>query len=154
MSTRAIYTFIEESDAFEANKIAIYKHHDGYPIGAFGTLGAIQWLLNGRALAKVLHKAGAITERDAMVAGFLATNTAHMRLIGPDNLDYGIEYDYEIIKFGKAYGEFKIYEHRWKKSIDGDEFTDRFIIYRGTLDGAIEENIERWKEDYSRVVNE
>ena len=149
MSTRAIYTFIEESDAFEANKIAIYKHHDGYPVGAFGRLGAVQWLLNGRALAKVLHKAGAITERDAMVAGFLATNTAHMRLIGPDNLDYGIEYDYEIIKFGKAYGEFKIYEHRWK-----EDRTDRFIIYRGTLDGAIEENIERWKEDYSRVVNE
>ena len=72
-----------------------------------------------------------------------------MRLIGPDNLDYGIEYDYEIIKFGKAYGEFKIYEHRWK-----EDRTDRFIIYRGTLDGAIEENIERWKEDYSRVVNE
>ena len=149
MSTRAIYTFIEESDAFEANKIAIYKHHDGYPIGASTKLGGIQWVKNARSLAKVLHKAGAITERDAMVAGFLATNTAHMRLIGPDNLDYGIEYDYEIIKFGKAYGEFKIYEHRWKK-----DRTDRFIIYRGTLDGAIEENIERWKEDYSRVVNE
>ena len=149
MSTRAIYTFIEESDAFEANKIAIYKHHDGYPIGASTKLGGIQWVKNARSLAKVLHKAGAITERDAMVAGFLATNTAHMRLIGPDNLDYGIEYDYEIIKFGKAYGEFKIYEHRWK-----EDRTDRFIIYRGTLDGAIEENIERWKEDYSRVVNE
>ena len=149
MSTRAIYTFIEESDAFEANKIAIYKHHDGYPIGASTKLGGIQWVKNARSLAKVLHKAGAITERDAMVAGFLATNTAHMRLIGPDNLDYGIEYDYEIKKFGKAYGEFKIYEHRWK-----EDRTDRVIIYRGTLDGAIEENIERWKEDYSRVVNE
>ena len=148
MSTRAIYTFIEESDALEANKIAIYKHHDGYPVGAFGRLGGIQWLLNGRALAKVLHKAGALTERDAMVAGFLATNTAHMRLIEPNNLDYGIEYDYEITKFGKAYGEFKIYEHRWKE----DEGTDRFIIYRGTLDGAIEENIERWKEGYSRAM--
>ena len=150
MSTRAIYTFIEESDEFEANKIAIYKHHDGYPVGSFGRLGGIQWLLNGRALAKVLHKAGALTERDAMVAGFLATNTAHMRLIEPNNLDYGIEYDYEITKFGKAYGEFKIYEHRWKE----DEGTDRFIIYRGTLGGNMEESIERWKEDYSRVVNE
>ena len=151
MSTRAIYTFIdiEKSDALEANKIAIYKHHDGYPIGSSSKLGAIQWLMNARVMAKVLHKAGAITERDAMVAGFLAMNTAHMRLIEPDNLDYGIEYDYEITKFGKAYGEFKIYEHRWKE--DG---TDRFIIYRGTLGGNMEEGIERWKEDYSRVVNE
>ena len=150
MSTRAIYTFIEESDEFEANKIAIYKHHDGYPIGSSSKLGAIQWLMNARVMAKVLHKAGAITERDAMVAGFLAMNTAHMRLVESDNLDWGIEYDYEITKFGNAYGEFKVYEHRWKE----DEGTTRFIIYRGTLDGAIEENIERWKEDYSRAVNE
>ena len=150
MSTRAIYTFVDPAaDDFGNNKVAIYKHHDGYPISALGTLGGIQWLKNARTMARVIHKAGAITKRDAMVAGFLTMNTAHMRLIEPNNLDYGIDYDYEITNFGKDSGAFKIYEHRWKE--DG---IDRFIIYRGTLDGAVEENIARWTEDYSRVVNE
>lgn len=58
MSTRAVYTFKDESDTFH-----VYKHHDGYPSGA------IQWIVNALEFAWPLPRFEACEFSAAFIAG-------------------------------------------------------------------------------------
>lgn len=94
MSTRAVYIFKDETD-----KIAVYKHHDGYPSGALDAIN------NALALAWPLPR----FEADEFAAAFVAANKPQpnypnmrgggIRLMTGSNYQHmpsDIEYLYEV----------------------------------------------------------
>ena len=106
MSTRAVYTFIDEDDHHH-----VYKHHDGYPSGA------IEFIL------KALDKSWPLPrfEADEFAASFIAANkdsAGGMRLTTGPSAHGDLSYRYETtVKEDKLYtrifendGSFKLIE--------------------------------------------
>ena len=106
MSTRAVYTFIDED-----NHHHVYKHHDGYPSGA------IEFIL------KALDKSWPLPrfEADEFAASFIAANKGSaggVRLTTGPSAHGDLSYRYEItVKEDKLYtrifendGSFKLIE--------------------------------------------
>jgi len=106
MSTRAVYTFIDEDDHHH-----VYKHHDGYPSGA------IEFIL------KALDKSWPLPrfEADEFAASFIAANkdaAGGIRLTTGPSAHGDLSYRYEtMVKEDKLYtrifendGSFKLIE--------------------------------------------
>ena len=95
MSTRAVYTFTDESgDCFH-----VYKHHDGYPSGA------AEWIENAKSIAWALPR----FEADEFAASFVAANKPDeggVRLMPTgkiaDVAPMDIAYWYDVKPKGKA----------------------------------------------------
>ena len=106
MSTRAVYTFIDDNDHHH-----VYKHHDGYPSGA------IEFIL------KALDKSWPLPrfEADEFAASFIAANkdaAGGIRLTTGPSAHGDLSYRYETtVKEDKLYtrifqndGSFKLIE--------------------------------------------
>jgi len=122
MSTRAVYTFIQDGEAHH-----VYKHHDGYPSGAADAIA------NALPLAWPLPR----FEADEFAAAFVAGNKERalpalpMSQGGGIRLTHGwdrhgdLEYRYEITGNGNslrivAYSATYVGdETRWEKIFDG-----------------------------------
>jgi hypothetical protein len=85
MGTRAVYTFIDDTD----DRHSVYKHWDGYPSGACGFI------------SKALKKAWPLPrfEADEFAAAFVAANkqeSGDIRLTSGPDAHSDLEYTYEI----------------------------------------------------------
>lgn len=115
MSTRAVYTFIDENESWP-----VYKHHDGYPSGA------------AEFIAAAMTKAWALPrfEPDEFATAFIAANkefAGDLRMTNGRDSHGDLAYAYEIRCDGKNL-RVKCLENSgsWKKP----EYTD---IFDGTL---------------------
>lgn len=127
MSTRAVYTFKDQY-----NKFAAYKHHDGYPSGAF------EWIKAG------VDKASGTYTASELAISFVVANKGNggAELTKGQQAHGDLDYDYVIsTKKGKVWIE--AFEHSWA-TISGDDYTkNRNKFFSGTLEAFEAEYSEK-----------
>ena len=120
MSTRAVYTFKDETESF-----AVYKHYDGYPEGA------VEFIKNALDFAW----GGGRFEASDLSAAFVAANKGKgggdVYLTKGHNRHGDLDYDYVI--YYKNGLQLDVYEHRWGPESE-DYAKKRIRTYRGSFD--------------------
>lgn len=130
MSTRAIYTFIDNTDTFH-----VYKHHDGYP------KGALQSIQKAKEFSWKLPRFDSNEFSVAFIAANKEKRGGDMVLVHSHDSICDIAYRYEIMeKEGQIYinaFSVKIVESIFHSDIDDEkEYDINFddCIFQGILE--------------------
>lgn len=126
MSTRAVYTFIDNNFDIERT-CHIYKHCDGYPSGA------LEAIKNSIPYAWELPRFEALEFSAAFVSGNKKTGGGNVYLTNHYDNHSDLSYRYEIsIKDGNLY--FKVFDRIWRIfSIENKHGIKYKLIFEGNL---------------------